>query len=200
MKTLIARRRWILVAITFILAGCSPESAENMVPPSGWTKETTEVPAKGIDVLFAGKRIERAGGESHLVVLHAPAMKTKQNARGTIGSFLDGFWKRDPKLFLAIKCSELEIAGRHALYLRISGDTLNPPQEANWQTYFFMTEAGLYQVTYSSQSQVIFRPDELLAQSFVIGSKESDFARDVTTEYIKALPQIQAKALEEPRK
>src|SRR5215471_7404565 len=89
---------WILVGIIFMVVGCSPDSPEKMIPPAGWTKEAIQAPAKGIEILFAGQPSEGSAGESHLMVLHAPGRTTKENARGTIGAFLDGFWKKDPNL------------------------------------------------------------------------------------------------------
>jgi hypothetical protein len=119
-------------------------------------------------------------------------MKSKQNARGTIGAFLDGFWKKDPRLFLALKVQELEIEGRHALYVIMSGDNIKPPEKGTVRSYVLMTEAGLYQLTYSSQGKADFNPDDFLKNCLLIRARESAFASQVIAEYVRELPAIQA--------
>jgi hypothetical protein len=162
-----------------------------MAPP-GWEKETTQAPTKGIEVLFAGKRTEAQAITSHLIVLHAPGMTARQGVRGTIGAYLDAFWKQDPQLFLAIKVQGLEIEGRHAFRLQLSGDALNPPHTGNLLTYFFMTEAGLYQVTYTTEGKSDFDLQAFLKDSFQLRAKESSFAQDLVSDNIKEFPAIQA--------
>jgi hypothetical protein len=105
---------------------------------------------------------------------------------------LDAFWKKDPQLFLAIKLQGLEGEGRHAFRVQLSGDALNPPHPGNLLTHFFMTEAGLYQVTYTTEGRSDFDLQAFLKDSFQLRAKESNFAQDLIAEYIKEFPTIQA--------
>jgi hypothetical protein len=176
-----------------LLAGCSASGPGALIiPPPGWEKETIQAPTKGIEVLFAAKRTEAQAGTRHLIVLHAPEMTARQGVRGTIGAYLDAFWKKDPQLFLAIKLQGLEIEGRNSFRLQLSGDDLNPPHAGNLHTYFFMTEAGLYQVTYTTEGKPDFDLQAFLKDSFQLRAKESNFAQDLIAEYIKEFPTIQA--------
>jgi hypothetical protein len=191
---------YTLILFISLVVGCSPESAAKLIPPPGWTKEPPQIARKEIEVLFAGKRDEGTAKESHLVVLYAPDMKSKENARGTIGAFLDGFWKKDPNLFMAISVHAIEVDGRHPLYVRLSGASVRPPQPGLTQTYIFMTEIGLYHVSYSTQGEGDFRLDDFLKNSLLLRAKESGFAQDVIAEYIKNLPEVQARHFEQLHK
>ena len=57
---------WIMGGVLSIIVDCSPASSEKLTTPSGSTNECIQPSAKGVEVLFAGKRTEGSAGESHL--------------------------------------------------------------------------------------------------------------------------------------
>jgi len=168
---------------------CGAEEGATVTPPQGWTVSVVPTTPKGLELLFTGKRADRTGQMSTLVVSHSLKEIGRQDARDYLGDYLDTFAKRDPYLFLQASLEKLHLGGRCAVYIKVLGRNLHPRKEDS-HTYVFMTEAGIFNVQFTAEGDDQFNIEDFMKESFSLSAKEAEFAGELADVFVETLPKI----------
>ena len=173
-----------------LISGCGRQSSEDFTPPAGWTPLPPKVAAPGLTALFVGQLDEGDGFVSAISVACATTATQRNKARDFIGAYLDSFWRVDTNLFMGQKLEALRILGHTVLYDN-AASSKSAPAMGTTHTYFIMTEAGVYVVTYRTLSQKSFNISQLLEKSLHIKSRDAPYAEEMARYWIDALARVQ---------
>lgn len=183
-----------VLAATFWALPCVAGEGATLIPPNGWTESAAPFSREGFKVLFFGRRTDRTGQMSTLVVSHVAQLTARKEVRDFFGGYLDSFAKRDPYLFLQTSVEKVSLDRRCAVYVKVSGRNLHPRKE-DFQTYIFMTEAGIYNVQFTTEGEDRFNIEEFLKESLTISAKEAEFAEEIAGVFVEAIPKAKAEEL-----
>jgi hypothetical protein len=193
----INRSAFIAVLLTtFCTLAPAADEGARLVRPDGWTESATTFNREGLKVLFMGRRADRTGQMSTLVVSHIAQLTSAKDVKDYLGGYLDSFAKRDPYLFLQANLEKLSVAGRCVVYVKVLGRNLHPRKE-DFHTYIFMTEAGIYSVQFTTEGEDHLDVKGFLKESLTITAKEAAFDEDVARVYADALPELKAEELKQ---
>lgn len=194
----IAVFKWSTMLAVLAAAVCAPPRATGeeavLSRPDGWTESPAPPSREGVRFLFLGRRTDHSGHVSTLLIWHAAQATNRKYVRDFFSGYLFSLATRDPRLLMQARLEKVIVAGRCAAYVKVLGRNLHPRKDDS-HMYVFMTEAGIYNVQFTTEGEDQFDIEEFLRKSLTISAKEAEFAEEMVGSLVETLPQIKAEEL-----